>query len=117
MNLRFDLSKRVPLTGRDLLGLAATRAAARFIPFGGAGRGPGAGARFTRKFNFLGNSTLETLSRLDLQPKVDVRASERYTYIVSAYFTFKPWSRARAAARTPKRDKSGRGPCGLTKPS
>ena len=45
--------------GRHLLGLAATRAAARFIPFGGAGRGPGTGARFTRKFNFLGNFTLK----------------------------------------------------------
>ena len=50
-----------------------------FIPFGGAGRGPGTGPRFesrifhgktspevktNRKFNFLGNSTLKTSSQM-----------------------------------------------------
>ena len=35
--------------GLYVLGLAATRAAARFIPFGGAGRGPGTGPRFEYK--------------------------------------------------------------------
>ena len=39
-NLEFSGPK-----GLYLLGLAATRAAARFIPFRGAGRGPGTGQR------------------------------------------------------------------------
>ena len=45
-----------------LVGLAATRAAARFIPSGGAGRGPGtcrmthkSGYSTKRKFNVLGS--------------------------------------------------------------
>ena len=70
-NLEFSGPK-----GHDLLGLAATRAAARFIPFGGAGRGPGTGPRFeykvyqkSKKFNLLGNFT-KTVTGSENESKV-----------------------------------------------
>ena len=65
-----------------LVGLAASRAAARFIPFGGAGRGPYAVHRFDGR----------------VSQKVKLRGI-KFTFV--GYSTIKPLSRVRAAARTP----------------
>ena len=53
--------------GLYLLGLAATRAAARFIPFRGAGRGPGTGQRFQGR--------VSQKVKLSLEPYIQVSES------------------------------------------